>query len=69
MNPIKEKHEKMRYTEMAKISGLHINTLKNLAEMTPEQLLKSVKVETALILQDRLKINILKHIKDYEKIK
>lgn len=68
MNPIKQKHLNYTYDEMAERTGLHINTIYNLSNMSEKELL-NISIGTAETLRIKLGINILKHIQSYKLIK
>lgn len=70
MNPIaKLKQEGMSFVEMSERTGLHLQTLYSLSKQTDEEMLKTIKVETAVRMHEGLGISLGFLIDAYKKIK
>ncbi len=61
MNPLLKAHEQMTWAEMARKTGLHLNTINQIAKYTPQQIMK-MQVGTVIKLAD-IGINMLEGIK------
>jgi len=62
-NPIKTLNNKgITYEQMAKLTGLHINTIYNIANYTPKQC-GNMTVFNVILIKEKLKIDLWKYFK------
>jgi hypothetical protein len=68
LNPIKKLFKDgMTYVEMNKRTGLHLQTLYKIADRTPDELLKTMKMETAIKLHEELGVDLNFLFEEYKK--
>jgi len=61
MNPLEKLSQSLPFSNMAKITGLHENTLRNISKMSNEEL-KRVEMGTFTILKDKLNVDLAENI-------
>lgn len=61
-NPIKQLNEKVTYEEMAKRTKLHVQSIYELSNKTPEAMLK-IEVKTAILFKEKFNISLWDYAK------